>query len=76
MIREATVNDVARIAEIEVNSSRYAYHNIVPDECLYRDLSVDARVPVYLRWITEKRFVWDSWDTDWPPPSTFQLCKS
>ena len=56
MIREATVNDAARIAEIEVAGSRYAYHDIVPDECLYRDLSVDARVPVYTGWITEKRF--------------------
>lgn len=56
MIREATLNDAARIAEIEVTSSRYAYQNIVSDECLYRDLSADARIPVYQRWISEKRF--------------------
>ena len=29
MIREATINDSPRIAEIEVASSRYAYKNIV-----------------------------------------------
>ena len=56
MIREATVNDSARIAEIEVISSRYAYQNIVSDECLYQDLSVEKRVPVYEGWISEKRF--------------------
>ena len=37
-------------------SSRYAYQGIVPDECLYTDLSVENRIPVYQRWITEKRF--------------------
>ena len=56
MIREAAVNDSARIAEIEVLSSRYAYRGIVPDDCLYQDLSVENRAPVYERWITEKRF--------------------
>ena len=56
MIREANVNDSGRIAEIDVISSRYAYKNSVPDECLYRDLSVENRIPVYRRWITEKRF--------------------
>ena len=56
MIREAVINDAARIAEIEVFSSRYAYKNIVSDECLYRDLSVETRIPVYKKWITEKRF--------------------
>ena len=56
MIREATVNDSAWTAGIEVLSSRYAYKNIVSDECLYKDLSVEARVPVHERWITEKRF--------------------
>lgn len=56
MIREATVNDSARIAEIEVAGSRYAYKNIVSDECLYRDLSVENRIPVHQRWIAEKRF--------------------
>lgn len=56
MIREAAVNDSARIAEIDVLSSRYAYRNILSEECLYRDLSVEKRIPVYERWITEKRF--------------------
>ena len=55
MIREATVNDSARIAEIDVISSRYAYKDILSDECL-KDLSVENRVPVYTRWISEKRF--------------------
>ena len=56
MIREATVNDAARVAEIDVISSRYAYRDILPEEALYRDLSVAGRVPVYKSWITEKRF--------------------
>ena len=56
MIREASMNDAARIAEIDVISSRYAYQNILSDEILYQDLSVEKRIPVYERWITEKRF--------------------
>ena len=56
MIREATVEDSARIAEIEVLSSRYAYKNIVSDECLYNDLTVEKRIPVYSNWIEQKRF--------------------
>ena len=56
MIREATVNDAARVAEIDVIGSRYAYRDILPEEALYRDLSVAGRVPVYKSWITEKRF--------------------
>lgn len=56
MIREATVDDAARIAEIDVISSRYAYRNIVPDRFLYEDMSVEGRVPVHERWIAEKRF--------------------
>ena len=56
MIREATINDAARIAEIDVFSSRYAYRNILSDECLYKDLSVENRIPVHKRWIEEKRF--------------------
>ena len=53
MIREATEKDAARIAEIEVISSRYAYMGVVSDECLYKDLSVEGRIPVYQRWISE-----------------------
>ncbi len=56
MIREAAVKDVARIAEIEVESSRFAYKGTVPDKCLYEDLTVENRIPVYERWISEKRF--------------------
>lgn len=56
MIRTATLGDSARIAEIEVNSSRFAYKDIVPDNCLYEDLSVENRIPVYKRWIDENRF--------------------
>ena len=56
MIREATLNDAARIAGIDVASSRYAYKNIVSVECLYKDLSVENRIPVYTKWIAEKRF--------------------
>ena len=56
MIREATVNDAERTAEIEVISSRYAYMGVVSDECLFKDLTVESRIPVYRRWISEKRF--------------------
>lgn len=56
MIREAAIRDAARIAEIEVASSRYAYQNIVPDACLYQDLNVENRIPVHQRWIAENRF--------------------
>ena len=57
MIREATVADSVRIAEIDVFSSRYAYRNVLSDECLYTDLTVEKRVPVHRAWIAEKRFV-------------------
>ena len=56
MIREASVSDSARIAEIEVISSRFAYRNILSDEYLTRELSVESRIPVHTRWIAEKRF--------------------
>ena len=56
MIREAKVSDSARIAEIEVNSSRYAYKGIVADEHLFTNLTVESRTPVYEHWISEKRF--------------------
>ena len=56
MIRRAEISDSAGIAEIEVSSSRYAYKNILSEECLYKDLSVGNRIPVHRKWITEKRF--------------------
>ncbi len=55
MIREATINDSARTAEIDAVSSRFAYKNILSDECL-KELSVENRIPVHSRWIAEKRF--------------------
>ena len=56
MIREANIEDIARVAEIEVLSNRYAYKNILSDDYLFNDLSVENRIPVFTRWITEKRF--------------------
>ena len=56
MIREAMIGDAARIAEIDVNSCRYAYKEIVSDECLFKDLSVESRIPSVERWINEKYF--------------------
>ena len=56
MIREAQINDAARIAQIDVESSRFAYKGILTEECLYNELTVEARIPVYERWISEKRF--------------------
>jgi len=56
MIREATVSDAARIAEIDVISSRYAYQDILSEQILYRDLTVENRIPVYRRWISERMF--------------------
>ena len=55
MIREATIHDAVRTAEIDVISSRYAYQNILSEELL-KDLTVESRVPVHTRWISEKRF--------------------
>ena len=39
MIRDATIHDAARTAEIDVISSRYAYQNILSEELL-KDLAV------------------------------------
>ncbi len=65
MIREAELKDAARIAAIDVTSSRYAYRTILSEECLQKDLSVEGRIPVYTRWITEKRFeIYVSEDAD------------
>ena len=55
MIREATIHDAPRTADIDVISSRYAYQNILSEELL-KDLTVENRVPVHTRWISEKRF--------------------
>ena len=56
MIREATINDAGRIAEIEVMSCRYAYKDIVPYDCLFKDMSVEGRTLSTERWINEKLF--------------------
>ena len=56
MIREATVEDAARTAEIDVTSSRYEYKDILSDEILYNELTLESRIPVHQRWISEKRF--------------------
>ena len=67
MIREAAITDSGRTAEIDVISSRYAYKNIVPDECLYKDMLIENRIPVHQRWINEKPFemyVYEDPDTD------------
>ena len=56
MIREATIYDAARTAEIEVISCRFAYKHILSDEYLTQELSVESRVPVHTRWIREKSF--------------------
>jgi GNAT superfamily N-acetyltransferase len=56
MIRKATINDSARIAEIDVISSRYAYKSIVSEKCLLEDLSVEKRIPVYENWISKNIF--------------------
>lgn len=55
MIRKAAAQDAERIAEIDAVSSRYAYGEILPEEIL-KDLTAESRVPVYRRWIAEKRF--------------------
>ena len=55
MIREATLQDAARTAEIDAVSSVYAYQAILPEEIL-KDLTAENRLPVHQRWIAEKRF--------------------
>lgn len=55
MIREAQISDAKRIAQIDVSSSRFAYKCILTEECL-NELTVESRIPVYERWISEKRF--------------------
>ncbi len=61
MIRKAALNDSTRIVEIDVISSRYAYKSIVSEKCLYEDLSVEKRIPVYEKWISQNRFMLNIW---------------
>lgn len=66
MIRKAKVEDGDRIAGIEVESSRYAYKDILSEDFLYRDLTVESRTPVHKYWISENRFeeyVYEDQDT-------------
>ena len=55
MIREATINDAARTAEIDAVSSRFAYRYFLSEELL-NGLTAESRVPVHTRWIREKLF--------------------
>lgn len=56
MIRQATIDDIPRIAEIEVIGCRYAYSNIVSEEILYRDTIVQNRIKNYENWLKDKIF--------------------
>lgn len=56
MIRKATVEDAARIAEIDVFSERFAYKDIVSEDLLYKDLTVENRIPRVRNWISEDSF--------------------
>lgn len=56
MIRQATIDDIPRIAEIEVMGCRYAYSKIVSEEILYRDTLVQNRIKNYESWLKDKIF--------------------
>ena len=56
MIRKATIEDAARIAEIEVFSSRYAYKDFVAEEILFCNTLVENRIPRYKEWISKNVF--------------------
>ena len=51
MIRKAIISDLSRIAEIIVNSSRYAYKTFLSEEILYTKLIVEERIEAAKRWI-------------------------
>ena len=53
MIRNAVISDSSRIAEIIVNSSRYAYKTFLNEEILYTKIQVDEQIEVVKRWITK-----------------------
>ena len=53
MIRKATIEDAARIAEIEVFSSRFAYKDFVAEEILFCNTLVENRIPRYKEWISK-----------------------
>ena len=56
MMRKATIEDAARIAEIEVSSTRFAYKAFVAEEILFRDTLVENRIPRYKEWISNNIF--------------------
>jgi GNAT superfamily N-acetyltransferase len=51
VIRNAIISDSSRIAEIIVNSSRYAYQTFLSEEILYTQLIVEERIEAVKRWI-------------------------
>jgi len=56
MIRLANISDVNRIAEIDVYSSRFAYHDIVAEEILFKETLVRDRIMNFEKWIQENSF--------------------
>lgn len=56
MIRKANEADAIRIAEIDVTSERFAYKDIVSEEKLFKEFTVENRTPVVKNWIEEKYF--------------------
>ncbi|MCR4736210.1 MAG: hypothetical protein K5829_14530 [Treponema sp.] len=52
MIRKATIEDAARIAEIEIVSSRFAYNDIVLEKILYKDYLIEDRIQRFKDWIS------------------------
>lgn len=56
MIRKATIEDAARIAEIEIVSSRFAYNDIVLEKILYKDYLIEDRIQRFKDWISKEIF--------------------
>ncbi len=56
MIRDATIDDSSRLAEINVSSWRFAYKQIVPEEYLYRHFLVEDRIIIFKNWIATKKY--------------------
>lgn len=55
MIREATIEDANRLAEIHVFGWRFAYRNLLSDEFLFRKLEVVKRASSFKQAIEENR---------------------
>ncbi|MBP5442334.1 MAG: GNAT family N-acetyltransferase [Treponema sp.] len=56
MIRQATISDASRIAEIDVAAERFAYKDFLQEELLYKNLQVEDRINRVKKWISEKMF--------------------